>query len=334
MGMLAPNLRDQASLYRCAGPFQKLVKQTDNFEIHYIDEAAWQRGFWADFTAIDFLFMHRPFSDRHLEIALYANTSGVPIWMDYDDYLFHVPWDNGEAARYNTKGSQETISTLLQLSSVTTVSTPELQEQYKTHARKIAVIPNALDFAMYPYMHERQDRKRLVSWRGSPTHTEDLMTMVEPMKKFAATNTKVKFKFYGFMPWMLVDSMPNQIEHQSFPHIKYMYSLYNDAPMIHIAPLKGDTFRRSKSNIAWIESTVAGAPVIASDLPEWDRPGVIRCKTEDDWLTAFEYLSSSHVNQFRCWRESMDYIKDNLDLDNVNADRIALIEALAERKLT
>lgn len=335
LGVVSPNLRDQCSLYRLMGPFQKLLKQNDNLELVYVDEEAWQKGWWVEFIGIDALFMQRPYSDLHLKIASLASLQNVPLWLDYDDYLFHVPWDNGESHRYNTKASQETISCILQMATIVSVSTEEIAKAYEGHARKICVIPNAIDPDMYPYAKEHKDRNRnLITWRGSPTHSEDLLTMGNALAQVSERKTNLRFKFYGFMPWFWLDAIGNQVDYNSLPHLNYMMSLYTDAAGVHIAPLKDDVFRRSKSNIAWLEATIAGCPVIASDLPEWQKPGIITCTGEKQWRQEIDALCGDHVQQQLNWKESLTYIMENLTTDITNRDRVAILEALTKKVLS
>ncbi len=60
--------------------------------------------------------------------------------------------------------------------------------------------------------------------------------------------------------------------------MKYFEILMDLKPEIMIVPLEDNKFNRGKSNIAWIEGTVAGASIITNDLPEFQMGLCLRCE--------------------------------------------------------
>lgn len=73
----------------------------------------------------------------------------------------------------------------------------------------------------------------------------------------------------------------------------YIKNLCHLAPEIHIVPLEFNEFNNCKSNIAWIEATLAGAKVIASPANEFKDMGMMgnmRNLTEGDHKLSWEFI--------------------------------------------
>jgi hypothetical protein len=86
-------------------------------------------------------------------------------------------------------------------------------------------------------------------------------------------------------------------------------------------PLVDNEFNRAKSNIAWLEGTWAGAKTIASDLPEFNKPGVTVYKPGE--LPRNNFTPDSEI--------SWDYISKNLTLDLINASREHILDTLYQQ---
>jgi hypothetical protein len=94
---------------------------------------------------------------------------------------------------------------------------------------------------------------------------------------------------------------------------------------VMVKPLVNNLFNHSKSNCSWIEATLAGSVLVASNgFAEFDKPGIVqsmgfhqdivRLMDDDDYAT--ERFS-----------ESVQYIRDNLLLSNVNKLRAEILDA-------
>ena len=103
------------------------------------------------------------------------------------------------------------------------------------------------------------------------------------------------------------------------------WGVFPGRPKRAITPLCDTPFNRAKSNISWIESTVAGAVCVAPDFPEWNRPGIINYGPtrpfKDAVLEALEVANHGFEN-----KKSEEFIRENLMLSTVNQKRILIAE--------
>src|SRR6185295_502627 len=244
-------------------------------------------------------FMNRVFNEDHLKVCQLVKRLNKPLWLDYDDFLFDVPKDNPNYHTYMNEKAHTCLIGILSLADTVSVSTRTLKALYEkeidvgngqtiTLAKNVICIPNAYD----PKFHGAQvssNGNKLITWRGSKTHERDLMEFADPIIQFMKENKDWKIEFLGYNPWQITE----QIDHSQVSHSKsrepfeYMDYLKHLNPSIHIVPLHDSLFNRSKSNIAWIEATCAGAMVIAPDWDGWINTGY----NYSDKGTFFRYMS-------------------------------------------
>ena len=116
---------------------------------------------------------------------------------------------------------------------------------------------------------------------------------------------------------------------------QYFDDLAKAKPHWLICPLIDNKFNRSKSNIAWIEASWAGAAVIGPELPEWKRPGIINYKDVTHLEKIISKVAAGHYDRKELIQQSREYIEKNNTLSKVNKKRKDVIHALlAEKKET
>jgi hypothetical protein len=98
-------------------------------------------------------------------------------------------------------------------------------------------------------------------------------------------------------------------------------------PSIIQVPLTSNKFNRSKSNIAWIEGTVAGACTLGPSWDEWKKPGLIDYIDKQNY---YEHLSNlvKKDDEYRIHlnNQSWNYIQENLTLGTVNEMRWKILQ--------
>lgn len=332
---------DSTSFYRGFGPLASLRKKNLDISIVLMDPVN-----WTSLSLCDIVFMQRPSTLAHRKIAGMAKDLNIPLWVDYDDFLFAVPEDNPAHRIYGDPEVKKNISEIITIADRLSVSTQHLADLVQPlrfeGAYPTDVIPNALDTSFFNYHRDKRERIKLVTWRGSDTHQRDLMEMAEPIVTIAKNNPSWTFHFMGYNPWFITSVLPAQQCIITPPIDPFIYHrmLEKTSPEIMIVPLSDHDFNKSKSNIAWIEATFAGAAVLAPAWAEWEKAGVTTyggSNRRQSFKDRLQFL----INMFedmpgyneQCSKESWSYIKDNLTLETVNLKREAIIRAMAgERK--
>ncbi len=336
-----PNPLDCTSLYRASGPFQTLRRENQNIHLETNQEMN-----WANLKAADLAFFQRPCMEGALNLMRMCQANRKPIWLDYDDNLHAIPLCNRRFPIFGNPQTQHAIATMIAMADAVTVTTNHLRDalaqllkcfppspEYRLGPEKILVIPNAYDYELLPALSEtRPERTKLVAWRGSDSHCKDLMLVTSELGEAMKNNPEWKLEMMGEPFWWTIEHLkkvmkPNALEITAAQDpINFFKYLARQRPALVIVPLEDQGFNRSKSNIAWIEATAAGAVVLAPAWEEWSKPGVITY--EGDFGAKLEAFLRGDFDSDRLWKESRDYIVDNLQLGQTNKLRLDVIERL------
>lgn len=322
--IMCPNPTDATSFYRGIHPLNEL-KKTLPYEVNF--QYA-QEINHAVLVAADGLFMQRPWKSQHLEIMKMAHANGVPVWVDYDDDLFNIPSSNPASVYYRDQNVQMGIAQMIADAEVATVSTEYLKERLLKLNGEIQVIPNAFNGRLLRYRRKPDEkRNKLIMWRGSETHQKDLYLYTKQLVEVAQEQPSWNFTFVGSGFWLTTEALPPKQTTvcESIDPIEYFQLIHKLQPAITIVPLHDNVFNRCKSNIAWQESTFAGALTLAPSWPEWKRPGVTCYQNPADFKTGLLELIQTVDNTpdvasqmvSDSWRD----IQQNFLLSKVNEQR-------------
>lgn len=328
-----PNTSDPTSFYRGIGPLSSMRRERPG----KLNLAFLKDYNWSSLCLGDGLFLQRPYTGDHKTIIQMAKRQGLPVWVDYDDDLFSVPTDNPSYRIYGDDDTQKTIASCIALADVISVSTEALKEKLerlfkeilKRTSYDIRVVPNGL---MTNIVREKPNfgpRNPLVFWRGSSTHHRDVMTVSKEIIKVHNEFKEYTWHFIGDRLWFLTDYMKHDETLVSDPldTIEYFDHIRKISPKVIIVPLLESSFNRSKSNIAWIEGTYAGALTIApKQLPEFDRPGVLRYESPEEFENILRQVLLGAFDNSPAVQQSWKYIEENLLIEKVNEGRWSIVE--------
>jgi len=310
------------------GPFALLRKEF-NFNIvtsDTVDESI--------LDLVDFVFMQRPSTDGHAKVAEMCKINGTPLWIDYDDFLFEVPQDNPAYDAYMKREVHNNIVKIIRMADVVTVSTEQLKRclQPKGHVlnERVYVVHNALH-DKYLRLKQPFKFKPHINWRGSRTHMRDIMEYAPEVAEFANKHQESTFTFIGDNPWYLTQNMPRKqaIVVPPMGINDYFQFITKTNPSIQIVPLHDSMFNRCKSNIAWIEASLAGAICIAPRWQEWeDKPGCLTYSTPEEFRDCLEYAIANPDEMAQQHALGFEYIQKNLLLSNINVFRNVLMQCL------
>lgn len=330
---VSPLKFDGTSFYRAYGVFKDLSSKANIEVIDYVQRpGGWN---WADFAMCDILFLQRPGTPEHHKLCQYCKELGLKIWVDYDDNFFLIPPENRMFDAI-TPDAKKRMVDIIKAADVITVSTEALREfMVATGAKQVEVIPNALNPQLFKpvksYNFKRPQippnpHRQVYAWRGSDTHSGDVLDYLDPMSNAMNARQDVDWVFMGWSPWYLTKlGLKYRYVHPD-DIFAYFQKLKMSRPEIMHVVLSSNEFNLHKSNIAWIEATAAGAVCVGPDWPEWQRPGMLNYDTPDKYQEILIHANDLPLKDK--WQESMDYINENLMLSKVNEKRADVIERL------
>jgi len=322
--------------YRSLGPLSKLSKLDSTISIELLKNVSWYT-----ISDADILFFERPQDQHYLEAMQMGKDYNIPIWVDFDDDLFSLPRDNPGYSFYSKKNNQAIIEKCIKLADIVTVATETIKQQFSHLNKNIVVIENSLNDYNIP-LEKIKNRFKIISWRGSNTHRNDLLSCSEGMFNLAKKYEKEwSWVFVGGQQnndlWYITDYIKQHFNLKECDIVTYHKFLKDLKSSIHMVPLVVNQFNKSKSNISWIEGTLAGAAVIAPQgLSEFDRPGITTYNPEnpDSFGYFLEKLMKDEKLRLKNYQKSFDFIEENLLLSKVNKKRLKVIEELMQKKNT
>ncbi len=332
MLMVVPLPWDATSYYRGYGVIPDLREKMggDLYAEHYQGK----RYTWAELHSFDILFLQRPGNPENLKLIKYCKDLGIKVWIDHDDNLFELPPYNRVSDEY-TPEVKRTMWEMLRLADVVTVSTQGLRDFFATNGVVAEVVPNALNEKLTP-MATKYNKPGAITnyvWRGSDTHEADTYFFGEEIYTAINSTEKRLWHFVGYNPWKITINVEQRLVNYIKPEDIFIYfgKLRALKGQVMHVPLVKDRLNDCKSNIAWIEATAAGMVTIAPDWPEWRKPGVTLYNDILDY--GFKLIAEIETPEQK-WKESRDYILENLTLAKVNERRSAIVRRLTDKPKT
>lgn len=323
------NGKDAHSFWRCMGPLSYLEKMT-NHQIE-ITEKTYEKEdiYWSEILTHDMVYIHRPCTKNDLTVIHLAKLCNVPVWCDFDDWLFDLPSWNPVLNFYGNPGTKNYVAHCLATCDVVSVTTSELYNRVRKVNPNVIICPNAYRNDLFPYRKEElEPRNPIAVWRGSNTHDGDLISVQDGFKSLRGT-----VHFLGSPAWNVLATMPKDsyqtLTTQDF--LIYFIHIYKIRPKVFIFPLADCLFNRCKSNIAWMEALHAGAICVAPEFPEWKLPGCVNYIPGDSESFAnavnsvFDMDDAIHQEQVKL---AFDDMVGLYGIDAVNKIRLATLNSL------
>jgi hypothetical protein len=331
---------DQPQAFYRYWPFAQLAKGIA--DIHVFEEPSVNLS---TLHRADWCVFHTPMDTSVLGMISACKSMGVKVWVDMDDLVLagNIPASNPAAFFFRPKSVQETLLFSLQAADVVSVTTQGLKFgliQAGINPNKIHVIPNALPDAIWAQRQAPSQRETArVMWRGSITHEGDLYRFREAFKNMPG----IEYLFFGSEPWVLYQRYEGHLTEVMLKDwragmFNYISDLKEEKPTWCVVPLENIPFNHSKSNIAFLESTLAGAVTIApAYMPEFNLPGVWTFGKENpkgqqhyahELGAIFKRIAQGVAEEARMemYREAERTIEANYLLSVTNRKRLELLQ--------
>jgi glycosyltransferase involved in cell wall biosynthesis len=321
---LCLNTSDSCAWYRSTGVVKDLQRKTND----KIIVADWSkvRMDWDILTQYDLIMLQKPYTRQELKMCYYIKHCGIKLWIDYDDNLLAVNPENAAGPNlYHDPAIQENIKGILKLADAVSVPTEYLKQCLLSYNENIFVIPNAFNDSILS-RPELPKRTNQVVWRGPESHILDLMTYSGAINQCTEEFSDWRFIFVGYYPWFLHETTNKGFNKWILDIIVYYKFLFDLAPSVVHVPLFDNVFNRCRSNVAYIESSFAGAVTVCPDW--WNVPGSLPYSTPQQYYEAVKNVLSGHVNKKALNIEAWEYVMDCLRLSKINVLRLELINSL------
>jgi glycosyltransferase involved in cell wall biosynthesis len=273
-----PNSLDGTSFYRGCGALNELHKLDERVQIQYVS-GAFRFG---DAKGFDIAFFQRSDTHDYIITMQALKALGIPIVVDYDDYLLGVPQGNKyhRIMSDNDIPYEQNVATALRIADRVIVSTQALKEAFSRYNRNITVIRNAFDDYTFTPCTGFNNESRKVLWRGGSTHQPDFNYYGDEIIKLITENKDFEFIFWtdatkrpeNLAYYSICDQLhklPNFKLMQAVSPIDYFQGLQKMKPALILSVNRENLFNLCKSDIAKLEGFYCGALCVHDDWPEW-----------------------------------------------------------------
>lgn len=286
---------------------------------------------WCEIIENDIIFHERPAEKNTVDFLRVAKSWNKPVWIDYDDDMLNLD-KNHPAYKYYLDNRENVIDALM-LADVVTVTTESIKEAYSEYNKNIIVIPNAYNDYSFPMKTDFNENSKVITWRGSKTHFNDMLEYANSIKEIGLEYPDWKFIFIGGDAKDQFGKMKNATFYNEVDPMKFFFLLHKSSPSIHIVPLEFNDFNRGKSNIAWLESTMAGACCLGPNMPEWNEVGCVTYENDTDFYNTLKVLINDENIRRENRRMSKLTIENKYLLSQVNKKRVEVMSYLLDGKI-
>lgn len=311
--------------YRIVQPLYKLQEHNmaDILTIHQSNAS--DLGFVTQkIMEADIILIARPQDDRWFDFIKIAQKHGKIIVADFDDHPFIISplnpayrhygtsnvdyeWPDGKITpiwrdrerEFNIEENitrQDYFKAAFKRVDLVSTTTPILQDTFLKLNKNSVVLPNLIDFNLYPQL-ECVKKEIRIGWQGGVSHYEDLYMIAPAIKQILTKYDNTKFIFFGDVRFygIFKDVPKGRIEyHPWVRYVAYPYKLVTLNLDIGLCPLVDNEFNRNKSAIKYFEYSTIKIPTIASDIPPYS-PMITNEENgllipNDKWFEAIERL--------------------------------------------
>jgi len=267
------------------------------------------------------------------------------VW-DFDDDLFSVrPSQKVAYEQYGPgKEKRDIVATAISFCDALTVSTVYLQKRLHKLIKDmfdidmpIYVCPNFINVEEWDFVKYYPSNSPTIGYYGSTTHADDLEMVKPAIYKILKKYPTVNFNVIGMATSKeILETFADcpDIELLKRVHLAGGTKGWDGFPElvmrqnwdIAIAPLIDDVFNRSKSHIKWMECSLKGIPVVASDVYPYKEkvlgtPAIEDKKTgflcsDKDWVKTLSKLIESPELRVKTGEVARETV-----LKNWNADK-------------
>lgn len=257
----------------------------------------------------DVLILSRYTSPLGLDWIAQARAADVPVIYHIDDDLLAVPESLGPAKfkAYNSPQRVKALRDNIERSDLFYVSTVALKARFAEHGIATPTVAGDLYCSV-----ARADIGALlapaigpvVGYMGTGGHSADLAMILPAICAAMDQSPSLNFELFGTIKMPIeLERFGRRVRHLApvSEYADFISHLRSLGWWVGLAPLEDNSFNRCKADTKWVEYSLAGMAVVASDLPVYQRAcanaaGVLS-RSVDDWRNAL--LSLIHRPELR-----------------------------------
>ena len=276
-----------------------------------------------DLAKSDVVVLHRPENEDYRKLITMLKADGKKVVIDNDD-TFKIADDHplavwtSDAAKVELKDRDKTFDDLASQADLLTTSTEFLADEYRKINKNVVVLPNCVDPMDWDDVLPKKEGKIRIGIVGSVSYEYDY-AHIKWLIKELSEREDVELVLFG-----LGDKKHRYENPAVTAHFEQEYNFWDDIKKEHISwcpvkeyptklneaqldamliPRRDNYFNRCKSNIKWLEASMAGIAVFAEKFSDGKGP-YDQCIEDgktgyliDDWKRVLTLLDKKTLNK-------------------------------------
>lgn len=200
---------------------------------------------------------------------------GIRLVLDLDDDYFHLDPANREACRVWDNATVQRLADNMALADVVTCCSEPLAEVLRDYADDVRVIPNGLPAQYLGQVRDYNPEVLSVGWAGSSSTVNELPEAVRALNRIAQYprlgGVVVRLVGIGHEHAMSIGLKGRRIGALGWVKDHGAYLQAVSAFDAWLAPYRDIPFNRAKFATKFLEASILGIPLIASDIEPYRR---------------------------------------------------------------
>lgn len=338
-------LTDKPSATQHISFIQPLAQESPNDAVRLVLASGKEAGrtpaehlaFWEQHQPTT-LVLSRYSGDSAMPLLKLARERSVPSIFHIDDDLLDVPLSLGKD-KYDYYHQPQRLANLraaLNASDLVYTSTSELGRRLTAHGIRTPVYSGAL-YCTAPTdqltVHAPAS-KPVIGYMGTGGHSQDLASVLPALTRLMDELPDLRFETFGTVspPAEMARYGARYLHHPGIAdYDDFLAGLCNLGWWVGIAPLEGNPFNRCKADTKWVEYTIAGLAVVASDLPVYHRASSdgtgMLAGSDVEWADSLRRLVCDGVQRQRMVQAAQRKLRSSYTRSLLRQQLMEVIEA-------
>jgi len=359
--ILQPRTEDGCGWYRLI-QFAKLAKKND-LDVQFIDVSLSEEKLSESISLAD-AYLLRLSDLVAIEVFEQFEWDKInkPIFLDIDDNYESIDplsdlyrayglqdvqlqdgtylWKDGVNldVKKNTKRLAR-FRTILKKATMVSVTTFELRNYANKYNKNVVIIPNAIDFDIFPKVKDVNKNKNEVRllWSGGSTHFPDLLEIRDQLENLMARNLNLHLYILGVPFNGIIKNMPKDRVHP-MGWVKpdgHGYRLACIDADIAICPLKDFSFNYFKSSVKYYETSALRVPNVCKNIPPYkddiaDGHNGLLYSTPNEFQDKVQSLIDDPIKRIQIGNAGYEYVKQHRKIEDIAKDWATVIKGTIE----